>query len=118
MSIGQVMIHVSSLETAKKFYIDILGLKIKTDLTNELGMLILENDGCFFTLHQGFKKIDTSFKDCKTVIILKVNNIQETKKLLEASQINLSGGIVETPVHYYQALQDYDGNWLEVAEFK
>jgi len=28
------------------------------------------------------------------------------------------GDINETPVHRYQVIKDFDGNWIEVAQFK
>ena len=118
MSTGQVMIHVTTLEEAKRFYIDVLGLKIKTDLGDELGMLILENDGCYFTIHQGYEKVETTFENCKTAIILKVDDIEKTREKLLTKNIELYGEIIETPVHRYQALKDFDGNWIEVAQFK
>lgn len=118
MSIGQVMIHVSSLPKAKEFYVEILNLKIKQDLSDELNMIILENEGCYFTLHGGYQQNTPSANDCKSVVILKVNNIEKTREDLLAKGIELHGDIVESPVHHYQALRDFDGNWIEVAQFK
>ena len=118
MSIGQVMIHVSTLETAKKFYVDILGLSIKSDLSSELGMWVLDNDGCFFTVHEGFSVNPTEWSSCKTAIILKVKDVKKSKEHLLRSGVELKGKIIETPVYSYQALKDFDGNWIEIAQFK
>ncbi len=118
MSIGQVMIHVTSLDVAKKFYIDILGLKVKSDLSQELGMYIIENEGCYFTLHEGFKPNTQDYDQCKTVVILRVSDIEQMKSKLLSQNVQLYGNIVETPVHYYQSTRDFDGNWIEVAQFK
>ena len=118
MKIGQVMIHVSTLENAKKFYVDILGLKIQTDLSSELGMLIMENEGCIFTIHSGYTPKETDWKDCKSTIMLSVPNIQDARNNLVANKVTLEGDIIETPAHKYQLMKDFDQNWIEVAEFK
>ncbi|MBT3982793.1 MAG: hypothetical protein HOE90_15645 [Bacteriovoracaceae bacterium] len=118
MTIGQVMIHVTTLDKARAFYIDTLGLKVKADLSSELGMLIMENEGCFFTIHQGYKPAVVAFEQCKTAIILKVDDIEKSKAELTAKNVEMYGDINETPVHRYQVIKDFDGNWIEVAQFK
>lgn len=112
------MIHVSSLEKAKSFYIDILELEIENDLSKELGMLILKNNGCYFTLHEGFKPIPIEWNNCKTTVIIAVDDVHNMRAKLLNANIELLGDVTETPVHQYQTLKDFDGNWIEIAQFK
>lgn len=116
--IGQIMIHVTSLEKARSFYIDLLGLEIESDLSSELGMLIIKNKGCYFTLHEGFRSNPIDWNSCKTTIIISVSDVFEMRETLMKKGVELKGDVIDTPVHQYQTIKDFDGNWIEVAQFK
>jgi predicted enzyme related to lactoylglutathione lyase len=116
--IGQVMICVSTIEKARKFYIEDLGLEIENDLSQQMGMLIMKNEGCYFTIHEGYKPVPVEWESCRTSIILKVKDIENSRIELKKKDVNLIGEIEETPVHRFQAMKDLDGNIVEIAEFK
>ncbi|HEY8270549.1 MAG TPA: VOC family protein [Pseudobdellovibrionaceae bacterium] len=118
MSLGQLMIFVSSLQKAKSFYVDLIGLEVAHDMSEENGMLIMKNDGSYLTIHEGFKQKNTDQDACRITPIFKVKDVQATRKILETNGVHLEGGITETSVHHYQMLKDFDGNWIEVAQFK
>jgi predicted enzyme related to lactoylglutathione lyase len=118
MSLGQLMIFVSKLEKAKSFYVDLLGLEVAHDMSNDGGMLIMKNDGAYLTIHQGFQPAKTRREDCRIVPIFRVPNVVEMREKLNARGVELHGEIMETPVHSYQAARDFDGNWIEFAQFK
>lgn len=118
MSLGQVMIFVSTLEAAKSFYVDLLGLEIAYDMSNDGGMLIMKNEGAYLTIHQGFQPTKARREDCRIVPIFRVPDVSETKEKLKSRGVEMHGEIVETPVHSYQAARDFDGNWIEFAKFK
>ena len=118
MGLGQLMIFVSKLETAKSFYVDLLGLKIAHDMSNEGGMLIMQNDGAYLTIHEGFQPAQAKREDCRVIPIFRVPNILEMREKLKSNDIELHGEIIETPVHRYLTARDFDGNWIEVAQFK
>lgn len=117
MGLGQLMIFSESLEKAKKFYVDILGLEIAQEMVDR-DMLIMKNDGAYLTIHGGFKSVSVDRKDCRVVPIFKIANIEEMKSKLIQNNVELFGEIQETPIHKYLSLKDSDGNWIEVAEFK
>ncbi len=116
--VGQVMIFVSSLEKAKCLYVDLLELQVVNDMSVEAGMLILKNEGAYLTLHEGYKPSRVSREDCRIVPIFRVHNIEEKRQKLKNHQVELYGEIQTTPVHRYQVLKDFDGNWIEIGEFK
>lgn len=118
MGLGQLMLFVSKLETAKSFYVDLLGLKIAHDMSTSDGMLIMQNEGAYLTIHEGFQPTKIERKECRVVPIFRVPNILEMREKLKANKVELHGEIVETPVHRYQTARDFDGNWIEVAQFK
>lgn len=118
MSLGQVMIFVSSLEKAKDFYVNLIGLEVAHDMSKDGGMLIMKNAGSYLTIHEGFQPREVRKEDCRIVPIFRVPNIEAAKARLLKSGVELHGEIVETPVHHYQTLKDFDGNWIEVAQFK
>jgi catechol 2,3-dioxygenase-like lactoylglutathione lyase family enzyme len=118
MSVGQVMIFVSTLSTARKVYCDLLDLEVQVDMSNEGGMLILKNEGAYLTLHEGFRPQSGNREVCGVVPIFRVKNVSETRARFKSANLPLFGDIQETPVHRYQAAQDLDGNRIEFAEFK
>ena len=82
MSLGQLMLFVSTLETAKSFYVDLLGLEVAHDMSNN-GMLIMKNDGAFLTIHEGYKPNETLLREhCRIVPIFRVSNVVEMKNKL------------------------------------
>ena len=118
MSLGQLMIFVSTLEKAKSFYVDLIGLEVAHDMSKEEGMLIMKNMGAYLTIHEGFQPSDGHQKACRIVPIFRVDNILEMREKLKKHNVFLEGEIVETPVHKYQTAKDFDGNRIEVAQFK
>lgn len=118
MGLGQLMIFVSTLELAKSFYVDLLGLKVAHDMSKDGGMLIMQNDGAYLTVHEGFEPHRLSREQCRIVPIFRVPNIEDMREKLKSRNVELHGEIIETPVHRYQTVRDFDGNWVEVAQFK
>ena len=118
MELGQLMIFVSSLEKAKSFYVDLIGIEVAHDMSKDGGMLIMKNNGAYLTIHEGFQPVDVDRKNCRIVPIFKVKDILATRENLQKHGVHLQGEITETPVHRYQIAKDFDGNWIEVAQFK
>lgn len=118
MGLGQLMIFVSSLDQAKSFYVDLLGLEVAHDMSQDGGMLIMKNDGAYLTIHEGFQSKEVDIKDCRIVPIFKVDNILSSRENLQKHGVFLHGNITETPVHHYQIAKDFDGNWVEIGQFK
>jgi catechol 2,3-dioxygenase-like lactoylglutathione lyase family enzyme len=118
MGLGQLMLFVSKLDVARSFYVDLLGLEVAHDMSKEGGMLIMKNDGAYLTIHEGFQPNKTPRENCRVVPIFRVSNIFEMREKLKAHNVEMHGDIVETPVHQYQTIRDFDGNWIEVAQFK
>lgn len=112
------MIFVSSFEKAKSFYVDLFGLEIAHDMSETDDLLIMKNEGCYLTIHRGFQTANIDKSSCRVVPIFKVPDVEAMVEKLQKSGIALQGQIVETPVHRYQTLKDFDGNWIEVAQFK
>ena len=118
MGLGQLMIFVSTLEKAKAFYVELIGLEVAHDMSKEEGMLIMKNEGAFLTIHEGFQQAEIDRKKCRIVPIFKVTDIILCRENLSKHGVYLEGEIIETPVHRYQIAKDFDGNWIEVAQFK
>jgi catechol 2,3-dioxygenase-like lactoylglutathione lyase family enzyme len=71
MGLGQLMIFVSTLDKAKYFYVDLLGLEIAHDMSKDDGMLIMKNDGAYLTIAEGFQMKEINLKDCQSFQYLK-----------------------------------------------
>lgn len=118
VKIGQVMIYVRDLEVSRVFYCEVLGLEIETDLSEQLNMLVLKNEGCLFTLHGGYQAVNTSLDVCRTTVIFSVESLQEVKQRLQLGSYQMIGETEETPIHWFQLVKDPDGNLIEIAKFK
>lgn len=118
MSVGQIMIFVSTLSTARKVYCEVLGLEVQVDMTDQGGMLIMKNEGAYLTLHEGFNPLRVEKNECRVVPIFRVKDVKKMRERFTSVGLPLHGEIQETPVHRYQTAQDLDGNWIEFAEFK
>ena len=118
MSVGQIMTFVSTLATARKVYVELLGFEVAVDMSESEGMLILKNEGAYLTLHEGHLPSQAEKKDCRVVPIFRVENVKKVRARFAENGLPLHGEIQETPVHRYQSTQDLDGNWIEFAEFK
>ena len=117
MKINQVMIFVHDLKEAKKFYHDILRIGIEVDLSKELGMLIMENEGCIFTIHEEFAKRPHD-NGRKISVTFAVDDIKKEVRRLKEIGVPLWGEIEESPVHWYQAIIDPSGNMVELGQYK
>ncbi len=117
MIIAQVMIFVHDLGAAKRFYTDILGLKIKQDLSAELDMLILENGQTILTIHGGFDRLDYN-EGRKISVTFSVQDIKAKVAELQSKGVQLIGEIEETPVHWFQGMVDPSGNLIEIGQYK
>ena len=111
------MIFVSDLKVAKNFYNKKLGIGVKSDLADQLNILIMESNNVIFTLHGGFKdrKHDNSRK---IAIAFSVKDIKAAVHRLKIMKIKLIGEIEETPVHWFQAFEDPFGNMIEIGQYK
>ncbi len=78
----------------------------------------MKNEGAYLTIHESFQPVDVPREACRIVPIFKVKNITEARAKLKSNGVHLQGEITETPVHQYQIAKDFDGNWLEIAQFK
>ncbi|MDP6113384.1 MAG: VOC family protein [Planctomycetota bacterium] len=115
--IGQVMVFVDDLASAKQFYCDLIGIELEADLAEQANMLILKNDGCYFTIHGGFRRSPTDSDDCRTTIVIAVDDIEAMKAKLIQNGVELIGETEQSPIHRYQFVKDPAENWIEIAQY-
>lgn len=117
MRVRQIMIFVHDLGAAKDFYHSKLGISIEEDLSKELGMLIMKNDGCILTIHEAFKQRPYE-GDRKIAITFGVENIKQETERLRKLGVPMIGEIEESPIHWFQAMSDPSGNMIEIGQYK
>ena len=111
------MIFSQDLNESKIFYNEILSIPIKQDLSEELGMLIMESKGIIFTIHSGYQKSLDNTENSRTCIAFSVNDIEELKNKLKKRKIEFVGETQKSPIHEYQMIKDPSGNIIEIARY-
>lgn len=116
--IQHVEIHVSSLQNAKEFYADKLGLEILEEIP-ELNLVALKAGNVRISIFGGYKpNTESSAKKTGTHIIFRTDNIETTIDQLLARGVQFNGDIFEAPGFIRDiATTDPDGNIIEIAEY-
>lgn len=118
MKLGKMMIFVSDLKEAKRFYVDVLGFSIKTAADNRLEFV---HEGCDFIAFKCSKNaIIEDYSDiARSVFVFEVDSIEETLIDLRARGVRfLHDKPAENEFSRYAAFSDPFGNVHEIFERK
>ena len=116
LSFGEVQTFVSDLGVARKFYVDILGLKL-VQVSDR--WLILDISGNEFILMGGARPVaqrGSYGTECATVLCLLSEDIYRDHDALQAKGVRFFSEVNEVPEGKYVAFQDPDGNLLELIQ--
>ncbi|MBC7935359.1 MAG: VOC family protein [Rhizobacter sp.] len=118
LSIQHVEIRVSSLEAAKDFYANKLGLQVIEEIP-AISLLALKAGSVRLSIFGGFRKQAASMDDLtNTHVVFRTKNISETMIELQSRGLNFPEGIKEAPGFIrFISLQDPDGNLIEIGEY-
>ncbi len=118
LTIQQIEIHVSSIEEAKDFYVNKLGLQIVEE-SEAIQLLALVAGNVRLSIFGGFKPIiNRDLRFASIHIVLSTDDIEKTFSDLKANAIIFDKGIVEVPGFIkYISTSDPDGNTVEIAEY-
>jgi predicted enzyme related to lactoylglutathione lyase len=118
LQLQHVEIHVSSVERAKEFYVTKLGLEILEEIPS-LNLLALKAGGVRISIFGGFEPNLNPFeKKAGTHLILRTDNIENTKDELTKRGVVFRGEIFEAPGFIRDiSTTDPDGNVIEIAEY-
>ncbi len=117
LKLQHAVVRVTSIENAKDFYL------------NKIGLELLEDSGNFFaakagnvrlSFFGGYEKPEDS-EDPKTGVslIFRTENLENTAKELEAKGIKPFGEVIDIPnFHKFLEYEDPDGNVFFLAEYK
>lgn len=110
-------IVVSDIKKAKKFFTEVLGLKL-TSAQEDYGWLELEGKDGGAALG-----VASSCEHCPIspggngVVTFTVDNIEETKETLSKKGVKMLGEITEVPGHVkLQLFQDDDNNFFQLVQ--
>lgn len=117
-SIDLAWITVSDVEKTKKFFTDVIGLKLTTD-SKEFGWCELSGaqGGCMLGIAQAQEDPQADKPGHNAVITLTVDDLIKTKAEFQAHGVQFLGDIIEIPGHVKMALfTDLDGNKFQIVE--
>lgn len=117
LKLQHAVIRVVSIEAAKDFYINKLGLELLEDSGN---FFAAKAGGVRLSFFAGYDKPEAS-EDPKTGVslIFRVDNLENTVKELESKGIKPFGDIIDIPnFHKFLEYEDPDGNVFFLAEYK
>ncbi len=118
MKLGKIMIFVSDLDEAKRFYCEKLGFPLKSETDRRLDF---EHDGCDFIAFKCGKdsKIEDYNDDARSVFVFEVESITAIMAELRSAGVNfIHDGPVENEFSRYAAFSDPFGNVHEIFERK
>ena len=116
INLQHAVLRVKSIEAAKEFYL------------NKLGLELLEDAGSFFaakaggmrlSFFAGYEKTEVS-EDPKTGVslIFRVDNLENAAKELESKGIKPFGDVINIPnFHKFLEYEDPDGNVFFLAQY-
>src|SRR6478736_2970154 len=117
LEIQHVEVHVSSVEKARLFYVDQLGLEILDEM-QELNLLALKAGNVRISIFGGFEPNLNQEKKTGTHLIFRTNNLDETIEKLKTKGVTFKGEVFEAPGFICGiATSDPDGNIVEFAEY-
>ena len=118
LEIQHVEVHVSSLDNARAFYVDKLGLEVIEE-TPTLNLFSVRAGGVRISIFGGYEPNTNPFeKKASTHIIFRTDNIEQTIERLKKRGVEFKGEIFEAPGFIRDiATTDPDGNVIEIAQY-
>jgi glyoxylase I family protein len=118
MKLGMMMVFVSDLEEAKKFYRDILGFPVKSEQATHVEFV---HDGCDFIAFKCHHDapVENYSRVARSVFVFEVNSVDDSMRELRAKGVRfLHQEPAENEFCRYAALLDPFGNVHELYERK
>ena len=118
MRLGKIMIFVSDLSEAKRFYCDVLGFPLKEETSNRLAFV---HEGCDFIAFKCAKdsEIEDYSQMARSVFVFEVVSIDKTFAELKSKGVEfLHNEPAENDFSRYAAFRDSFGNIHEIYESK
>lgn len=118
MKLGKIMIFVSDLAEAKRFYCGVLGFLLKSENNNRLEFF---HEGCDFVAFKCEKnaKVKDYSNEARSVFVFEVASVAKTmNELLEKGVKFLHETPAENDFSRYAAFYDPFGNIHEIFERK
>ena len=118
LEIQHIEVHVSSLEKARDFYVDKLGLKVIEE-TPTLSLFSVRAGSVRISIFGGYEApLNPSAKQTSTHIIFRTDDIIKTVEELKVRGVIFTGEIFEAP-GFIKGITttDADGNVIEIAEY-
>lgn len=118
MNLGMIMIFVSDLDEAKRFYSDVLGFPIKAQLVNSVEFV---HEGCDFIAFKCEQNatVENYSRVARSVFVFEVESVIESLRKLRAKGVNfLHQEPAENEFSRYVAFVDPFGNVHELYERK
>ncbi len=118
LEIQHIEVHVSSLDKAREFYVDKLGLEVIEE-TPALNLFSVKAGGVRISIFGGYEPNTNPFeKKASTHIIFRTENIEQTIEELKKRGVEFKGEIFEAPGFIRDiATTDPDGNIIEIAQY-
>jgi catechol 2,3-dioxygenase-like lactoylglutathione lyase family enzyme len=118
LQLHHVEVHVTSVDQAREFYVDKLGLPILDDMP-ELNLLAVRAGPVRISIFGGYQPKDPADpQKCGTHLIFRTDNLDETIGELRTRGVHFPGTVVEAGGFIKDiATQDPDGNIVEFAEY-
>jgi catechol 2,3-dioxygenase-like lactoylglutathione lyase family enzyme len=113
---GEVQTFVTDLEAAKRFYVDILGLRLAKEAER---WLVLDVSGNQFIVMTGANPGPARGPygtECGTVLCLLSEDIDRDYTALKAQGVRFFSEVNEVAEGRYVGFQDPDGNLLELIQ--
>jgi catechol 2,3-dioxygenase-like lactoylglutathione lyase family enzyme len=117
LTIQHIEIHVSSLEKAKEFYVNKLGLEIIDEIP-PLNLIALKAGNIRISIFAGYEPPANSKRTTGTHIIFRTDNLEDTIETLKGRGVVFLDGIFEAPGFIRGiATADPDGNIIEIGQY-
>jgi catechol 2,3-dioxygenase-like lactoylglutathione lyase family enzyme len=116
--IQHVEVHVTSIEQAREFYVNKLGLEILDDLP-EINLLAVKAGQVRISIFGGFNpKDENDWKKCGAHLIFRTENLEQVIEELKGRGVVFTGEIAEAGGFIRDiSTSDPDGNLVEFAEY-
>lgn len=118
LAVQHVETHVTSIDRARDFYVNKLGLPVLDDMP-ELNLLAVRAGSVRISLFAGYEpRSDGDDRKCGSHLILRTHNLDETIEELTGRGVVFHGDVVEAGGFIRDiATSDPDGNIIEIAEY-
>lgn len=118
LEIQHVEVHVASLEKAREFYVNKLGLEVIEE-TPALNLFSVRAGGVCISIFGGYEPNASPFeKKASTYMIFRTDNIEQTMEGLKKRGIEFKGEIFEAPGFIRDiSTTDPGGNVIEIAQY-